>query len=773
MDAQGAVVFWNARAAELFGYAKDEAIGLSVADTLIPAEHRAAHRAGLRRFLETGEGRLLNRALELDACRRDGSTVPVRLTVSAQLTGEGWLFHALVQDISERVALLAQLEASMRGRGPGFAEILDVLGAAITIRDRADHIIYANRAALDHMGFRTLAELQARPPGSIMEDYIVEREDGRALTMDDIPSVRLLRGEDPEPLLMRTVNRHTGALSWNLLKASPLRDEAGEIVATATIIENVTAVKTSELRSRFLSEASRALGSSMDYAETLRNVAWAAVPQIADWCAVDLVDPDGVREQVAAAHRDPDKLALAQRLRAYEPARPNPEQGLGLVVRTGEAQLYAEVTDEMLSPAARDPEHLRLLLEVGMRSVILVPLRTATRTFGAMTLVSAESGRRFGADDLRFAEQLADRAAVAVENARLYRARSHTAATLQRSLLPDTVPEIPGWDVAALYRAAGADAELEVGGDFYDFIETPEGWLVIIGDVTGKGVEAATLTSLVRHGARFIGQADARPGAILGRLDLALKQRSVLSLCTTLCARLTPDGVVVSSAGHPMPLLVGAGGTVREVGRPGRLLGLANPYEWRDQALAIEPGETLLLYTDGVTDTRGERQRFGDARLRELLTGAGASSPQQLLASLDGELASFQVGAQADDTAVIAMRRATAASVAERQRPGDARELEDPLHGRRSPPQDQSVGVRPRARVGLQDEPHAGRVHERQPTKVEHDRPGVARLGPRELRLHAVGGAEIQLARQADAMDVARALRSDGQLAESQRLRGR
>jgi PAS domain S-box-containing protein len=656
MDAQGAVVYWNARAEEMFGYARQEAIGQPVADMLIPPEQRAAHRAGLRRFLETGEGRVLDRPLELTALRRDGSTVPVRLTVTAERADDDWLFHALVQDISERAVLLAELEAAMRGRGPGFAEILDVLGEAITIRDRANHIIYANRAALDHMGFRSLAELQSRPPGAIMDDYVVEREDGSALTMDDIPSVRLLRGEHPEPLLMRTVNRHTGALRWNLLKASPLRDEAGAIVATATIIENVTAVKTSELRSRFLSEASRALGASMDYGETLRNVAWAAVPEIADWCAVDLVDADGIREKVVAAHRDPAKLALAERLRAYEPERPNPEQGLGQVVRTGESQLHAEITDEMLEPSARDGEHLKLLLAVGVRSAILVPLRTAKRTLGVVTLVNAESGRRFGEDDLRFAEQLADRAAVAVENARLYQARTRTAETLQRSLLPDIVPQIPGWEVAALYRAAGADPELEVGGDFYDFIETPNGWMAVIGDVTGKGVEAATLTSLLRHGARFIGQADPRPAAILRRLDLALKQRSSLSLCTTLCVGLGAGRVVFSSAGHPMPLLVGRNGKVREVGDPGRLLGLSNPYVWQDQELAVERGEMLVLYTDGVTDTRGARTRFGNARLRKLLAGAGARSPQELLEHLDAELGSFQVGAQADDTAVIALR---------------------------------------------------------------------------------------------------------------------
>jgi PAS domain S-box-containing protein len=656
MDADGRIVSWNARAVEMFGYEKREALGMLVADAVVPVEQREAHRSAVRRILDTGEGRLLGRPLEMTARRRDGAVLPVRLTLSAQEHDGSWLFHALVQDLSERAVLLAELETALRGRGPGFAEILDVLGEAVTIRDRADHIIYANRAALGHMGFASLAELQARPPGSIMSDYIVTDEDGRALTMDDVPSVRLLRGEDPEPLLMRTVHRGTGELHWNMLKASALRDESGAIVATVTIIENVTGVKASELRSRFLSDASRVLGSSLDYPQTLRNVAWAAVPQIADWCAVDLVDIDGRREQVVAAHRDPGKLALAERLRRFESEQADPENAVGRAVRTGRAQLFAEITDEMLVRAAVDDEHLRLLREVGLRSVLIVPLRAASRTVGTMTLVNAESGRRFDDEDVRFAEQLADRAAVAVENARLYQARSRTAATLQRSLLPDSVPQIPGWEVAALYRPAGADPELEVGGDFYDFLETPEGWLVIIGDVTGKGVEAAALTSLLRHGARFISQTGTRPAGILRRLDMALKQRSTMSLCTTLCARLTAGQLVFCSAGHPMPLVVGTDGAVRELGAPGRLLGLTEVYDWSDQTVTIRPGETVVLYTDGVTDTRGEEQRFGDARLRDLLSGAAALSPTELLASLDAALAAFQVGAQADDTAVIAMR---------------------------------------------------------------------------------------------------------------------
>lgn len=564
--------------------------------------------------------------------------------------------------ISERAGLLAQLETALRGRGPGFAEIVDVLGEAVTIRDRAHHIIYANRAALEHMGFGSLAALQAKAPGAIMDDYRVTGGDGRELTMDDVPSVRLLRGETPEPLLMRTVHRGTGALHWNLLKASALHDADGAIVATATIIEDVTGVKTSELRSQFLCEASQVLGSSLDYEQTLRNVAWAAVPHIADWCAVDLVDLYGRRELAVAAHRDPDKLALAERLRRFEPAQLDPGEGLGKVVRTGTPELYGQITDELLVRAAVDDEHLGLLRAVGMRSLLMVPLRTPSGTLGAMTLVSAESGRRFDADDVRFAEQLADRAAVAVENARLYQARTRTAATLQRSLLPETVPRIPGWEIAALYRPAGADPELLVGGDFYDFIETPDGWLVIIGDVTGKGVEAASLTSLLRHGALFISQTDARPARILQRLNMALRRRPTLSLCTALCVKLTPEHVVLSSAGHPMPLLVDADGAVREEGEPERLLGFEEPCTWHERTIALGPAETMVLYTDGVTDTRGETERFGGERLRALLAGAHGCSPEQLVMRLDGALAGFQVGAPADDTAVIALRREPAPS---------------------------------------------------------------------------------------------------------------
>ena len=198
--------------------------------------------------------------------------------------------------------------------------------------------------------------------------------------MSDIPSVRILRGEPAEPLLIRTVHRDTGVQRWNLLKAAPLLDEDGEIEATITIIEDVTEQKRAELRNAFLAEVSAALASSLDYEQTLRNVAELAVPGHRR-----LVRRRPARRGRRAPDRSrsrtsiPSALSLAEELRGYVPERLDPEQGLGRVLRTGEPLLYPEIPDEMLVQAAVDERHLELLRAVGFRSALIVPMR-ARRT---------------------------------------------------------------------------------------------------------------------------------------------------------------------------------------------------------------------------------------------------------------------------------------------------------------------------------------------------------------------------------------------------------
>ena len=662
LDAGGRVREWNSRAAELFGYSREEALGAELTELIVPGRYRDRHRAGLERAGAAADPETLRPRLTVEAVRRDGSELPVEVSIAVVRDGGEPLFHAWIHDVSERAQLLRELEGQLRGRDPGFGEILDALAEAVTIRDPHHHILYANRAAVRSMGFASLEEMQRRPPNSIFSDYVVQDEHGNELTMAAIPSVRLLAGEPAEPLVMRTINRSTGELRWQLLKSAPLHGEDGRPAAAVTIIEDITRERIAELHDQFLARATETLMSSLDYEETLRNVAWLAVPEIADWCAVELVDERGARQRVVVAHRDPSKLELADRLRRFEPEELDPTQGVGKILVTGTSELYQDIGDDVLAQAAVSEEHLGLLRSLGFRSVLLVPLTARGRTFGVMTLVMAESMRRFDEVDREFAEQVAGRAAVAVDNARLATARRQTAATLQRSLLPDSVPPIAGWTVATLYRAASVAEEIEVGGDFYDFYDNGDAWIVLLGDVTGKGIEAAALTSLVRHGARFLAKYERSPSKILVRLNEALSEQPGLWLCTAVCARLHREEAVIASAGHPLALIVRDDGRVREIGTEGPILGAWTGELPVDRTVPVAANETLFVYTDGVVDTLGEHDRFGLDRLKRLLAEHAAGPPERLLAELAAGLDRFQVGAQADDTAALALRPVPVAS---------------------------------------------------------------------------------------------------------------
>lgn len=538
------------------------------------------------------------------------------------------------------------------------APVLDALAEAVTIRAPDDSLIYANRAALARMGMSTLAELQAADPQALMADYETSAADGEPLSLRDLPSVRLLRGEDPEPLLMRTVSRASGEEHWVMLKATAIRDGNESVLAAITIIEDVTEQHRASQRLQLLAQAAAILASSLDYEQTLRNVAGLAVPQLADWCGVDLFHAESRREAVAVAHKDPGKIKLAEQLREYHPDQLDLERGLGRLLRTGEPQLYPQITEPMLEGAAVDDEHLRLLRSVGMRSVLLVPLAIRGRVIGALTLVSAESGREFRQGDLEFASQLAERAALAVEHARLYTERTYAAETLEASLRPGSLPQIPGWGLAAEYRPAA-----EIGGDFYEVWPVADEWIAMIGDVTGKGVDAAALTALARHTAREASHADPSPRYLLSRVDAALKRRAALAVCTALCLRLRGAEVTIAAGGHPLPLRL-HNHTAASVGEHGSILGALESPSWPESTLTLRPGETLIAITDGVTDALAATgERFGAARLRDVLQGAGSGSAESICRAITRALADYQAVEQADDIAILILQRQGRAGV--------------------------------------------------------------------------------------------------------------
>jgi PAS domain S-box-containing protein len=191
------------------------------------------------------------------------------------------------------------------------------------------------------------------------------------------------------------------------------------------------ALKRRERGQRFLNEASKLLASSLDYEQTLRNVARLAVPQLADWCTVHLADADGTLRHVAVMHTDPERIRFAEEVGRRYPPDPAQPTGHYAVVRSGQSRLVGDITPVMIRAAARDEEHYRLLMELGIRSYLCVPLIVGGKCLGAITFIGAESGHRYGLEDMALAEDLAHQAAMAVENARLYRAAQEQAAHIQ------------------------------------------------------------------------------------------------------------------------------------------------------------------------------------------------------------------------------------------------------------------------------------------------------------------------------------------------------
>lgn len=572
----------------------------------------------------------------------------------------------LVGELARRAALAidnAQLFRDVQSVEQRLEAVLSNLAEAITVVDEAGRTVFANQAALDLLGLRSAEELAQSEPGEIMSRFIVLSESGEELDLDAMPARRLFRGEPAPALLVRNIARATGEERWVMVRASSILDpETGKIIYAANVFEDVTQVKRAQLAEAFMAQASRVLASSLDYGETLRRIARLAASELADWCAVDVLGERGQLERVAMHHNDPEKLALAQRLDlAY---RPTLDESVGVpeVIRTGEAQIFNDITAAALESYARDEEHLQLLRQMGARDVIIVPLAAPARTLGALTLVSSRYGRRLLDADLGVAVRLGRRAGTAVESARLYTERSRIARVLQRALLPDSLPEMPGFEVAARYRPAG---ELnDVGGDFYDVLPYRHGWMLVIGDVCGKGAEAASVTALARHTLRAAAKLDTEPAGMLELLHDTLRaQEPEGQMCTVCLVVVGPPGVrarlTVALAGHPRPLIVGPGGKESAAGEPGTLLGMVDPIYVSEAQVELCQGETLLLYTDGVPEAAREPREKAPL-LESLGVRLRGLAVRDMLAAIERAAVESAEGHPRDDIALLGLRLAGA-----------------------------------------------------------------------------------------------------------------
>lgn len=419
------------------------------------------------------------------------------------------------------------------------------------------------------------------------------------------------------------------------------------------------AARAGRQRLAFLAEVNDLLGSSLNVDQTLGQVVELAIPDLADWCSIQTFNPDGTELNQEVAHADQARVEEVRELsRRYPPDLSDRTSPLNQVLLTGQPVIIPRVTGDMLRLAARDEEHLRRIQGLGLRSGVIVPVQARGRVFGAMTMAMAESGRRYRAPDLEFIQQLARSMSTALDNARLYRDSTQVARTLQQSLLPADLPEIPGVEVAARFRAA-TEGTL-VGGDFYDLFETGQGdWVLVVGDVCGKGAEAAALTGLVRHTIRAVSVREQEPSRVLHSVNRQILRGRADRFCTVMLGRLRLDGdrmsLTVACGGHPPPLVYRPGRTVEATDCEGTLLGVFGDPELVDRSIELRPGDAVVLYTDGVVE-RFERQgRGGDAHLVSLLwesEGAGAGE----IADLIYRDAAGNGSEAKDDLAVVVLR---------------------------------------------------------------------------------------------------------------------
>jgi hypothetical protein len=544
----------------------------------------------------------------------------------------------------------------LRGGGLRFTQLLDALNEAITIRTPSNEIAFANQAALAQFGVGSLEQLRELSEHAQLGNYEIYDERGTPVKMDDLPSAKVAQRGPVTPLLVRGVNRDNGQSHWWRLKSSPMEDVDGELIGVFTVVEDVTAIKAAEIRTRVLAESGRALVSSLDYEQTLHNVTEVVVPSLADWCAIELIDENLTRERLVVAPSGEECEAFARSLSWFGSERVDRELELGRVLQTGESLFKNKVENEDLARWSTSAEALRRLQDFDICSLLIVPMRVPSRTIGVMVFVTNAGRGRYDREDVETAEQLGRRAAVAVDNARLHARLADVAETLEHSLLPEELPSISGWDAASLYLPVSSELRIDVGGDFFELFTAEDRQFVIIGDIEGKGVTAATLTALMRYGASFAARSKPEPAAILEQLDEGLRHHAREATCTALCARLEPDRVLFSSAGHPPALLASPTGAVREVPEPGPLLGAFEDGDWQQYEVPIAPGELVLLYTDGVTDTLG-RGRLGRGRLRALLAEHGGLGPRGLLDQLEAALRENGRSGRWDDLAAVALAR--------------------------------------------------------------------------------------------------------------------
>jgi PAS domain S-box-containing protein len=693
-DDLGVIRYVNAAAEDLLGWPRGSLVGRPVFD-LVPDSLTATVGEDYSAFVHSQAADLVGRPLDADVRRADGTDVRTELVISIfdhPLAGPvvvGILRprdDKKLQRWSELTSELLEILADAPIDEPPAERLLSTLGRRLDWDVTTLWSFTANQGLIcRHVWTRTptiapaFALEKAGDPTSGSEGlprWVVEH--GEPLWVPDLMSdqrfvtdsllqdglqsayafpvryrgtcvgiVKMLsrhpRERDPAVVeLMDAVGGHLG----ELLHASAQATERQQLVE-----ELLEARRHNE----FLLLATQVLSEVVDYREMVERLAQVSVPVMADLCLIDIEDEDAQIRRMSAWHADPAKRALTEELRTSYPPERDGEHPSIEVMRSGRSMWSAEMDDDFLRRTSRDERHFTILKALEFTSYVTVPLRLRNQeVLGTVTLVSAGSGRRFSEKDLVLAEQLAEQVSSVVIRARAYDRERRISHELQRHLLPDAIPHIAGWDVAARYRPAAVG--VEVGGDWYDVVPIREHLVaLVVGDVEGHDLGAARIMSRLRHSLGLLLLEERAPGKALQRLNRVSLAGVGGRLATALVGVLnTKTGLVtLSSAGHPSPVLVESGQAVELPVPPGPPLGVQHCH-YKDHEFQLDRG-CLVMFTDGLVERRGSHLDERLALLESSLRASPSSEPSRVADFVIDAMTSD--ARSSDDIVVLSARR--------------------------------------------------------------------------------------------------------------------
>jgi serine phosphatase RsbU (regulator of sigma subunit) len=412
----------------------------------------------------------------------------------------------------------------------------------------------------------------------------------------------------------------------------------------------------------FLVAATRELDASLDFDRTARTIVETAVPDLAELCVIDLVRRDGwVGDSIVGA-ANPAAAPVLEEIRRSAPLDPRGDHPVAQVLRTGRPMVWRDLTSpDVMQTIVQNDEHRQLIEDARYQSAAVAPLTARGSTLGALSFLHASTDLRYDADDLQLLGELADRAALALDNARLYEERDRIAQNLQRGLRPPEPPYVPGLDVSVVFDPYGEG--MEIGGDLYDILPTDDGCWIVIGDVAGKGSAAAGVAVALRHSMRGLARQIDEPELLLAQLnEMLLEGRSLNDFATAVLLRLRRDGerwrFSLATAGHPPAIHVKPSGPVQLGG--GSVLGA-----WADSPLGhhegeLLPEETLILATDGWFEAGPAETHVGGDALGAMAHSFADLDLSEMTEALRQDAITRSHGPLRDDMVVLAVRPETA-----------------------------------------------------------------------------------------------------------------